>query len=437
MALFDLFRRKPPPADPTSSALRLSLEVHTLDNGSATHTSATFTLAGSFDLRDTGGERGICDYGSRRLLSLRSDGTYTDRSLSASVLFRAMEFSNREYLLRALNAGGVDPSHHMKTGLSRHNLAQGPGTQAELRWSGLAAEVDGERAYARSREAWPEPPWAVARFSRLIRREYGGHPEIFQRLAEQGEIPRSLTLRFRDPVGQVTEHEIRVVDCAIVPAEPAPSIAGLRWRLDADEGDALWAGLAAARAGGPANEADLLRTKEQLRPHLDAERWVPVALGIFEATWLHAAVPEGMLHALSGLQQSDPDVGRLVATIQPREADAVQGQVAELETFRALAADKAHVIDILRASLLRQIGQNGDAEAGYRAALAVNQRLAGPYHDLGFVYMQRYACEDAFRCWDVARWLSPDHPIHSDVAELEADIWSNEAAVPYGRALIE
>ena len=51
--------------------------------------------------------------------------------------------------------------------------------------------------------------------------------------------------------------------------------------------------------------------------------------------------------------------------------------------------------------------------------------------------MQRYACEDAFRFWGAARWLSPDHPIHSDVAELEADIWRDEAAVPYGRALPE
>ncbi|MCI5143633.1 MAG: hypothetical protein D3909_18290, partial [Candidatus Electrothrix sp. ATG1] len=108
------------------------------------------------------------------------------------------------------------------------------------------------------------------------------------------------------------------------------------------------------------------------------------------------------------------------------------GRAEELHRLRQAAADHAYVLDIIIGTILMR-EEPDRALSAYLASLQINPRLVSPYHDLGLIFANAYNLDDAYRCWDFARWLSPNHPIMSDVEAREHDILAAEAETPFGK----
>ena len=109
------------------SGWHLDLETHGLATAGADPIPRRVALAAEREVITEGRTVEIADYARRRVVRInRGAGTYSDRSLLATMSFRYAEFHNRLYIGQVLDAGGADKDEHRFTPLmSRHDLAQG------------------------------------------------------------------------------------------------------------------------------------------------------------------------------------------------------------------------------------------------------------------------------------------------------------------------
>ncbi|WP_339133273.1 MAG: hypothetical protein WGN25_12325 [Candidatus Electrothrix sp. GW3-4] len=374
-------------------------------------------------------------YGQKRLvISDAASGSYQDVSLFAIMSFRSAEHWNRQSISKAIEAGGaVLHEQHVTPLMSRHDLSQGTQEHLnELKWQDDKAMAEGVVLFAASGGEWPVPGIVCQRFARYVRRCFGGHPAIIRRIATAESLPKRLEIIswFGD------KQENNIIE--IMQSTQASSIKlSETSMLSRDFGDDQLARcMEAAYHSGPICDADFEKNLARIRGDLEKERWFPALLGVLTLGWSHpiATIPQDVFGLVQPLSRADPTAAQCCAVLERvRQGDLdITKLTEEFQQMRQAAADRAYVLDIFLGTFLID-EEPSQAISAYLAGLQGDPRLVSPYHDLGLIFERKYNHNDAYRCWDFARWLSPNHPIMSDVEAWEHDILAVEAEAPFGQ----
>lgn len=104
-----------------------------------------------------------------------------------------------------------------------------------------------------------------------------------------------------------------------------------------------------------------------------------------------------------------------MANNKERAEEAIQA----LDTINRQGLKRGHGIDIIKADAKMALDKLTEAEELFLKVLKKNPHITGAYKDLGDVYYRTYQMYKAWKCWDTARFLYPDHSILEDIDKLE------------------
>jgi hypothetical protein len=121
------------------------------------------------------------------------------------------------------------------------------------------------------------------------------------------------------------------------------------------------------------------------------------------------------------------NVQALVASIQATSEAQAKANVATLTRLALLAGEKAYVTGIFRANMESPLGNREAAVDLFVAALSKNPFITGVWKDLGDNLNGGYDAVDTWRCYDIARIITPTHPILADIAQREAAMLKGHA----------
>lgn len=133
---------------------------------------------------------------------------------------------------------------------------------------------------------------------------------------------------------------------------------------------------------------------------------------------VNVTMPEDIRAALD--TSSDPDLKELTRALSAaRDHASAERSLVVLERLREGRHDLPAALDVFAGEMSMASRKSDRAKEALGRALAANPRLVGAYKTLGDLFMSSCQAARAWRCWDLARSLSLDHPVLNDVFELE------------------
>lgn len=131
-------------------------------------------------------------------------------------------------------------------------------------------------------------------------------------------------------------------------------------------------------------------------------------------------MPDSSTAALKKFQGS-PEVVRFSRSIGVQDDEMKVKAVEYLRKVRKVAPESnAPQLKVYEANFLADVGEGELAEKLFLEALEANDLLAGAWFDLGGLYHKRYETPVAWRCWDIARKIAPDHGLLKNADRREA-----------------
>jgi hypothetical protein len=366
---------------------------------------------------------------------------------------RHMELPNRAHIRSVLEAGGGnatdfaplrvehqlavrDPSRRTTLGGSFAGTRSRPplgalrsllrasraDIEGELRGSEVVYSAEGTPLLRHSADGQGTQDSARA-FAQYIRYRYGGHPLLLERLAALDFVPREVAIGALTPLG-LGLHAVRLrVESVRQNHDERPKMAGLREVFpieSAEPGDEL---LDATRAATLCAEVAAARVAAAAAA-LRSGKTFDGILSFFELTLeTGTAMTPEFAQALNA--SSDATVKDLVTVIamgsRPDRGNADEHRLA-LQTYAELgpmAKDKAHILWAFEAGVRAALGENDVAKELLLRAIAKNPRLTAAYKDLGDLYLRAFDTHRAWRSWEVARSIAPNHPVVRSIDEFE------------------
>ena len=102
-----------------------------------------------------------------------------------------------------------------------------------------------------------------------------------------------------------------------------------------------------------------------------------------------------------------------------RSKEQMEKKVELIDMIDRTVLTKGYVLDISKANFVTSLGRMGEARELFLGVLAENPFIAGVYKDMGDLYYRGYNMAPAWRCWNAARRLAPNHSLLKTVTNLE------------------
>ena len=119
---------------------------------------------------------------------------------------------------------------------------------------------------------------------------------------------------------------------------------------------------------------------------------------------------------------ADANVKAFLQALRPANAEEARAAIATMSRLQLLVPRKAYALAMYKANFSTNLGEPDAAAKDFHAALAKNPLLTGVWKDLGFIHYNGYDAPGAWRCWDAARRIAPQHGMLSQVTKLEAQM---------------
>ena len=121
--------------------------------------------------------------------------------------------------------------------------------------------------------------------------------------------------------------------------------------------------------------------------------------------------------------KNDPQFTLFVASQrQVRSKELMEKKVEMMDRIDRTVLSKGYVLDIFKANFITPLGRTGEARELFFGVLGQNPFIAGVYKDLGDLYNQSWDMRGAWRCWDAARRLAPDHALLRGRVQAEKNL---------------
>ncbi len=369
------------------------------------------------------------DFERRRLYMLSHQrGIYSDSSLHSIAGFRAIEFQNRLAMGEALKKVIQDENDPKRLFgepmVIEHQLSM------VMPDRGVEGQFEIVNDRDQTRFVWNEIDFVttsteihetdartLSRFLTFLRLKCGVHPFILNELAKLDGIPHSIELFHLDP-------DPASLTFTVESAEEAPAITleppdELKRVEDFNESNApLFERLAEARslAGSEFPKHLDLLVKQTEEDALAGEH-LRALLGFFEYQLMTGRFIGGFREL--GIEPTDE--GRaLMTALTPEDATSARSALETLKRLAEESGDYAFIFLIYQGNIQQGFREYGEAEKLFLGALKGNPLLTGVWKDLGVTYYQQFQVVNAWRCWDLARTIVPDHPLLETVDQQEA-----------------
>lgn len=366
------------------------------------------------------------DFRTQRIYRIdRDEGTYIDQSLYGDLGFRDYELQNRKFLGGALDSAGLE-DNPIALVLSEHELSV---TDRGLIEDIERIESDGMTQFvARGKPLMTvsssrikiSPEYSKP-FTRFIRSQFGGHPSIVGDLATPSGIPERITLFIYNV--SVKTVELRLQSVREV-RKRAWSLKGLtrEWALD-DQLQKVVPSL------GPELKRDrddaIARALEQARQATASEDLVGGMLRYLEYSLMTGTQDFPWTEEERNKLIASHEVQALVGAIQnPSNKEKAKVAVDALVALRAKPEIDDYLLKVFEANTRAAAGEPMLARDLMIEALKNNPYLAGAWKDLGDIYFRGYEAQKGWACWDIAREISPGHPLLETVNDYEARLRS-------------
>lgn len=345
---------------------------------------------------------------------------YSRASIYADVGFRVAEAANRWVLNQALSQAKIDEAaadmgdvvtvEHLfsiddkKTDA---NLSISEGETITYKHKGkLLAELSSKGQTLTAQQS--------LELARFLRYYLGGHADILRDIEARGVVPTDIRVDVSSLGSNISYrlHLVKAQECQVT----TPDFSSLTPVAIKDE--TLAGPLSVAEGLTPEQaESSALEILAKADAALARKAPLEAALSIFEAYLMRGGELPSQMSNSKAVFQADPDCLLMFEALgtgneQPEKA------VANLRSLEAKVPNP-QVLKIFQAGFLLPQGEIVKAREQYLAALTLNPGIVGAWKDLGDIYYSNYETGLAWRCWDLARRLAPEHDMVGEIEKRE------------------
>ncbi|MDQ1814600.1 hypothetical protein RBA41_14920 [Massilia sp. CCM 9210] len=352
-------------------------------------------------------ESTIYDLASRRRYQIDlATRRYVDYSLFDEAGFRVQELKNRSVLNRALSVAKVDvpafdpvfDEHELSVASAARKLSDSTEAGATV----LA--VDGHPLARIPAGGTSIGAGDAAKFERMMRYRFGGHPLVLARLASEKRVPAGFVMHHK----QVGHSQTRTYTVSAL-RQSAPASYDLKpykpRTAAADELDQL---LDKAQANAaPPTAATRQAFETEIAQAFADKRAFDAMLGMSELAFVSGEQMKMPTPEQKVLLNADPQVRAFAAAIRPKGKAEMEAALAKLQELRKLTTHKQHMLALFEANWRAKLGDVRGALPLYASVLRANPALAGAYKDMGDALFLSYDMARAWRSWDAGRRMAP------------------------------
>jgi hypothetical protein len=259
------------------------------------------------------------------------------------------------------------------------------------------------------------PPVERDAFVRFVRHRFGGHPHALRLLSEGSGIPRRLTIT---RPGMGVEATRLVLENRGEVEDQCYTLDGKKRVLVASKLEGL---LEEAYAGGPSK---LEERSANILEHADvgAAGDKPVeAMLAYQEFMLMTGSVESRNDALSQLVGL-PEVREALTAIQPPDGSGIEEAIKVLQALQQEMPSRRAVLRVFEANHQLAAKRPDAAKTLFIAALKENPFIVGAWKDLGELFVRAFETPTGWDCFDVARYLRPDHFLLEGIKRYEKEL---------------
>lgn len=369
------------------------------------------------------GRKTIYDFSKRRIYHLNhSQMIYEDRSLFFEAAARKNGLDDRlardETAGKTGNSMGLFDLFELET---FYSLESGKKSQKVPEKS-----VNGVLKYTAGGETIVETAFSKTRltdsqqkiWAKYLLYECHIHPVIRRGLSNRPYLPQLLSYHYQDLTQRQVRMKLMEVKKTAVRSNEIPPDYGLSVDLN-DELSGIMHEVAAGQSKIPRLGKEDFRTAT--RNAYERRNYLEALLALLEYYFQDGEqLPDEMVK-LEGRTRSDPRMKLFMENL------GVPGETAEkfiqsLDAIDRNQLTRSLYIDYMKARALFRLKEYDQAIKVFLEVLRVNPYMAGAYRDLGFVFIETRREAIAWKCWDLARQLAPEHFFLDAVFGYEAKL---------------
>ncbi|MEJ2201321.1 MAG: hypothetical protein P8X63_09970 [Desulfuromonadaceae bacterium] len=369
----------------------------------------------------------IYDFIDKRVFTVDLAGKkFSDDSLFANIGFRTYEFQNRLMLGGALAAGGVEDNPMLPV-LSEHLFSlQQKDKKSELSQTSndnsLAFSAAGKALLSYNTQGVEVSRKEKEMFIKFLRYVYGGHPQILKQLSSDNIIPESIQIH---RYNIFTEHNILSLSGIKTTPTTTFTLDGYSPDVLAGDTDPFSEFLSEIQHSKTINlDKHLESLLSRAKSYFNSGNYIDTMLCYLEYTLASSRPLPTVYEKQRDLLNQDGNVIKLLATLGLRPNNKEEGEdfLHKLQELEKKTKHQSHVLKIFQANAQSDLGNFQKAKELFYEALKVSPHITGAYKDLGGIYFNEYDAVLAWRCWDVARKISPTNKMLIQINEFESSL---------------
>ncbi|MGJ8691714.1 MAG: hypothetical protein ACSHW0_04475 [Thalassotalea sp.] len=367
----------------------------------------------------------IYDFSKQRIYNLDLTAkVYSDDSLFSVVGYKVFEFRNRIKLNEVLAKAAVN-NDVLAPVYSEHlfSLTNDAATSALdnnqdsdfIRFSHQSKEL---LAYSKKNHKLDNDDFAV--FMKFFTYIYGGHPRALTHLQQAKYLPQAIEINQYN----IAEQRYQLaISAPVKVARKNYSLASFKLGVIGHDDSELIQHLITVSADKLAvTDEYLAKMIGQAEQSVDAGNMLAAMLSYFEYNLVSGrALPESFMKNKEQIAR-DKSVRLLFSSLQAKDQHNAKDNIIALKTLMTLAGDRQTVLKVFLANNYLVVRNSSKAQQLFTEVIKVNPYLVGAYKDLGGIYFDLFNTAMAWRCWDLARQLMPEHSMLIHINNLEKQL---------------
>lgn len=382
------------------------------------------TLADSVVYVSRKQQRRVYDFAKEKIYFLNTQAkNYDEAPLFAEIDFRRMEFFNRMGLKNMLNREQIENQVGSRFELESLFGISSSGSEKPTQ----LIEYNKENVLQYSMRSQPVASFVFSKipldaqtrsFSKYLLYETQLHPSIAQALIRQNKVPERMEFAFNNSgkrykaIYLLEEYKNQTLISEF----------GHHYYLYAYEANnelktrinQVYGFVHSNEAAFPRRETVVAKFDQAL----GKKKYVESFLILTESNLASNENYDSEFARLKELASKDQTFqGFLNALFPPENQDELVAKIAYLEKTRKRLRryPETYLIDAFIASYYSGAGENEKALNLFGKVITRNPYITSLYIDIGNIYLEQYNTRMAWKCYEIAQYLSPSHPVNTEV----------------------
>lgn len=367
------------------------------------------------------------DFAKKKILKFEdSESHLSNDSIYADVVFRSMELSNRAVLLKMIKGANIKADGLEDVALLEHLFSmkykQGKGglELSKFKDNGIVSYSVGDKeifSYS-TKHLTKLSAKESELFLKFLRYNYGVHPDILQDLGQKEILPDQITIKHyeihqnREILLSLKSFSRDVKDYWAFTLQENSSSKNLK-------SDSLSALINKANA---LPKGELEKRRQQILDrainYAKNKKYLPAATSFFAySSSIGGEVPKEFNDYKNDLLK-DQNVQKLISTLGSKDSNKA---ISILDSLVKKAGEDSYLLLAFKANYLKAENRSQSTKL-FQEALSENNIMPNIWIDLGKNLIYEFRTYEAWECFDVAKKLTPNHPMLSEIYKKEKDV---------------